>query len=138
MKVNFELSERFASFQDFIIKLEAFKESNFVELWIRNSRTVEAAQKRIKCTLNPSLTYYEIKYSCVHGGKRFSSRSKGHRSLEQVSIVLVCTFVDLASRLEFSECRFCIFTGFVRNWTGRALKKKQKKTREYFESCSNL
>ncbi|XP_057296828.1 uncharacterized protein LOC130625742 [Hydractinia symbiolongicarpus] len=76
----FTVGEKFASYKDLCNKLERFKASHFVDLWIRDSRTIKASQGRVKKTLNPELKYYELKLSCVHGGRKFHSESSGKRS----------------------------------------------------------
>ena len=61
-------------------KIEKFKKTNFVDLYVRDSRSIEVAQKRLSKKLNKELKYYELKFTtCVHGGKKFSSRGEGRR-----------------------------------------------------------
>ena len=72
--------ETFSTFQELEKKIEQFKRVSFVDLWIRDSRTVAAAQKRLTKSLKPELKYYELKLACVHGGRTFKSENKGKRS----------------------------------------------------------
>jgi len=69
-KVNFTVGEKFDSYVQLKQKIELFKSSNFVDLYVRNSRIVASAAKRkLTKTLNPAIHYYELKLACVHGGK---------------------------------------------------------------------
>ena len=65
-------------------KKNTYCTGNFVELYRRDTRTIENALKRGSIRkeqdINHSLVYYEVHYSCVHGGKKYNSRSKGKRS----------------------------------------------------------
>jgi len=72
--------ESFSTFNELEKKIDEFKRVSFVDLWIRDSRTVAAAQKRFTKVLNPNLKYYELKLTCIHGGRSFKSENKGKRS----------------------------------------------------------
>ena len=81
--VSFSRGELFPSMLEFERKKDVYCNENFIVLYKRDSRTIDNAKKRgsIKTTIvNPALMYYEIHYSCVHGGKKYESRSKGQRS----------------------------------------------------------
>ena len=57
--------------------IEAFQERNFVQLYKRSSRGLDAYAK--KCPnkkLNPDLLYSELDFACIHGGKKFKTKSK--------------------------------------------------------------
>ena len=82
MAVTFSLGEAFDSFVTLDKKINEFKKANFVELWKRDARTVEAAKKRVEKHLKPELKYYEIKYCCIHGGQAFKAKGKGVRSTQ--------------------------------------------------------
>ena len=75
---KFCLGEHFASYDDLRGKMKKYEEDNFVKLWIRDSRTIEAA--RVKKRFNPGIKFYEIRYACKHGGRKFKSGSTGVRS----------------------------------------------------------
>ena len=49
---------------------------------IRDSHAIEAA--RMKEIYNPAIKFYEIRYACKHGGRKFKSESTGVRSSSQV------------------------------------------------------
>jgi len=42
---EFNLLDKFSSFHDLSTKLTEYKQKNFVELWIRNAKTIEATRK---------------------------------------------------------------------------------------------
>ena len=60
------VGQTFPTFADLESKIEEYKAGNYVDLYMRNSRTVGAV-------------YYKVKYACVHGGRKFSSRGTGQR-----------------------------------------------------------
>ena len=75
---TFKLGERFDSFAELEEKITQYEQENYVNLWVRSSRTIEAAH--LKKHLDSAIRYYEIKYACIHGGKKFKSESTGARS----------------------------------------------------------
>jgi len=42
---EFNLLDQFISFHDLTTKLTQYKQKNFVELWIRDAKTIEATRK---------------------------------------------------------------------------------------------
>lgn len=77
--VSFAVGDSFQSFEEVEARIKRYKELNFVEFWKRDSRTVEAASKRLNRPLLPRLKYYELKYCCIHGGQHFKPKGKGLR-----------------------------------------------------------
>ena len=77
--MSLTVGQLFSSFADLEAFLENYKKTNFIDLYVRNSRSVENGQKRLSKSLKPELVYYEIKFACVHGGRKFSSRGTGQR-----------------------------------------------------------
>ena len=56
--------------------------ANFMQLYIRHSRTIEAAanyKRSPKKQLNEELKYSELEYSCIHGGKVFKALLQAER-----------------------------------------------------------
>ena len=78
--VTFTVGELFQTYDMLERKLDEYKQKNFVELWKRDARTIEAARKRIDRPLKAELKYYEVKFCCIHGGQSFKSKGKGMRS----------------------------------------------------------
>ena len=73
-EVIFTIGGKFSSFSELKDKTADFEKANFVQLYIRRSRSIEAAAKRApKKQFNGELKYSEIEYSCIHGGKTFKS-----------------------------------------------------------------
>ena len=59
------LGEHLNSYNDIKEKMKKYGEENFVNLWVRDSRTIEAA--RVKKNYNPAIKFYEVRYACKHG-----------------------------------------------------------------------
>ncbi len=59
--------------------MKKYKKENFVQLWKREARTIASAQKRVERYMKPELKYYQLKYCCIHGGKRFRPGGSGLR-----------------------------------------------------------
>lgn len=73
-------------FQSFALWEEAVKKyelENYVQLWRRDARTIQAAKKRLTSTtdrqFNEDLQYYELKYCCIKGGRKYTTRTTGSR-----------------------------------------------------------
>ena len=78
--VSLAVGESFESFEELKLKVKQYEEKHFVQFWIRDSRTVDSAQKRLTKKLNEKIKYYEVVFCCVHGGKKFKSKGEGRRS----------------------------------------------------------
>ena len=77
--VSFHVGQQFSKFEDLEQHLKLYEEQQFVKFWRRDSRTIEAAQKRLNRSFRDQLKYYELTYSCIHGGKKFKARGEGKR-----------------------------------------------------------
>ena len=77
--VSFAVGESFKSFEELKMKVKQYEVKNFVQFWIRDSRTVKSAQKRLTKKLNEKIVYYEVVFCCIHGGKKFKSKGDGKR-----------------------------------------------------------
>ena len=75
---DFNIGDEFNTFEDFEVRLKEFEAESFVKLWRRDSRTLAAAQTRIKRLkdANVDIKYAEATYCCVHGGRDFKARTK--------------------------------------------------------------
>ena len=49
---------------------------------MRDSRTIEATRKQIDRHLNKRIKYYELTYSCIHGGREFQAKGDGKRATQ--------------------------------------------------------
>ena len=79
------VGDEFDSFNDLQDAVLAFEQAQFVQLYVRRSRSIKSAleSKRISRTLakviKQDLLYTEVEYACIHGGKNFKTASKGDR-----------------------------------------------------------
>ena len=73
------VGKKFGSFADLERTIRLYEERNFVKFWKREARSIEAAKKRIDRHMNLKLKYYELKYTCIHGGQKFRPKGKGNR-----------------------------------------------------------
>ncbi|XP_014253093.1 uncharacterized protein LOC106668655 [Cimex lectularius] len=73
------VGKRFRSFEEVSEFIKAYEAEKKQKFWIRSSRSVEAVRKILRRPLNKKIKYYELQYSCVHGGIEFKTRSKGLR-----------------------------------------------------------
>ena len=88
MAHHIHIRQKFEDFRTFESALERYQNLESVQFYKRDSRTVEKAQPRItNRKLNARLKYYEITYSCFHGGKKFKSRGAGLRESIYLSIL---------------------------------------------------
>ena len=81
--VGFAVGERFDSYDDLIFKVKAFKKAMSVQLTQRDSRTLEAARKRVPKRVEVTkaeLIYYSIHFACVFGGKKYKNKGTGQRT----------------------------------------------------------
>lgn len=72
--VTFFVGEEFTSFTELHRRIQSFQLRNSVQLYIRSSRKIQAAQVRSTDGYNPELKFAEIYYACVRGGRKFQSR----------------------------------------------------------------
>ena len=77
--LSFYVGQQFSKFEDLEQHLKVYEQQQFVKFWRRDSRTIEAAQKRVNKPIRDQLKYYEITYNCIHGGKKFKTRGEGKR-----------------------------------------------------------
>jgi len=78
--VSFVVGQMFATFSDFEKTLHEFEQFRHFHYYKRDSRTVEAARKRLTRNLSETLVYYEVRYCCEHGGKKFKHRGQQKRT----------------------------------------------------------
>ncbi|KAF2895723.1 hypothetical protein ILUMI_10447 [Ignelater luminosus] len=66
---------KFPSYEALANFITSYEFKTKQKYWKRSSRTIENARLRRPC--NENLKYYEIRYSCMHGGGRITTKSKG-------------------------------------------------------------
>ena len=77
MELN--IGEEYSSLQEL-----SWEESNFVTLYTRSSRSVEASKKRApKRKFNDELKFSKLDYACVHGGRDYKSKSTNKREKQK-------------------------------------------------------
>ncbi|CAN7995200.1 unnamed protein product [Ixodes hexagonus] len=77
---TFFIGEEFTSFTELHRRIQSFQLRNSVQLYIRSSRKIQAAQVRSTDGYNPELKFAEIYYACVRGGRKFQSRGNSSSS----------------------------------------------------------
>lgn len=75
-----EVGALFPSYEAFSAALMDYQKTNFVNFWMKSTRTIVGARKKgIKRFVKDELHFYEITCSCVHGGRIHKSKSAGIR-----------------------------------------------------------
>lgn len=80
VSVTFSIGERFKTYIDLERKVKEYEVATSTKFWIRDSRTVETARKRISRHLSDDIKYYQIAFRCIHGGRKFVAKGEGKRS----------------------------------------------------------
>ena len=71
---------KFSSLEALHESIAICEKSNFIQLYIRSSRTIENAAKRAtNKPFNKSLKYVEINYHCIHEGRKRKKSSTNQR-----------------------------------------------------------
>ena len=74
---TFAVGESFSSYEELQQKLTNYQKEKYVQLTHRDSRTLEAARKRVPKRVefaNPTLRYYTVHFACIFGGKKYMNR----------------------------------------------------------------
>ncbi|KAG1659508.1 hypothetical protein GQR58_022513 [Nymphon striatum] len=95
----------------YVVKSTKVERAENNSYWRRDSRTLAAAEKRglnvpDNCELKCQLKYYEIKFSCVKGGRGYTSSSTGKRPHQRY--VMFAYYIEVSnnkSRMNFSTFR---------------------------------
>ena len=69
------LGQKFNTYDELDAAIKQYQTQNFCVLVTKDSRSIEAAQKR----LNPELKYNELKFACHHEGENRKRVTKGER-----------------------------------------------------------
>ncbi|KAF2904796.1 hypothetical protein ILUMI_01361 [Ignelater luminosus] len=83
VSLGINLRDEFDTYEDFDKKLKELSKKNFVHFWKRDCRTVEGAKKKTERYIDPKIKYYQLKYSCVHGGRMFKKKNETSQSAKQ-------------------------------------------------------
>ncbi|XP_047145569.2 uncharacterized protein LOC124818598 [Hydra vulgaris] len=82
MSTGFTCKDVFLSFEDLKANIKKYEDANFVQLWMRDAKTINAARKSIPkraSIMAPQIKYSFIKYCCIHGGQKFKYKGFGKR-----------------------------------------------------------
>ena len=92
MAILFELGQHFDTWADFTDKKSKWEDANYVKLWSRDTRTVQASRKKFPNRVySDAIQYGEAKFHCVHGGRQYKSQSTGKRPMQSTQ-QLNCPF----------------------------------------------
>ena len=58
--ISFTVGDSFHTFEELDKKIRVYEQCNSVQLWKRDTRTIQAAQKRMSRPSNERIKYYEI------------------------------------------------------------------------------
>ena len=76
--------QEFSSFEELSKSVQEWEKKNFVTLYTRSSRSVEAAKKRTpNRTYLDELKFSELDYACVHGGREYKSKATQSRPCQK-------------------------------------------------------
>ena len=84
--MSFSVGDTFSLYNEL---LKSFEEKTYSQLVHRDSRTLEAAAKRVPKKVekaNKDLVYYTINLTCVFGRKKYQNRGTGIRPQQRYAI----------------------------------------------------
>ena len=77
---NLSVGDKFSTFEELERKIQDVQDATNVQLWYRDSRTLEGAKRRYPVAVskaNTRLKYYTITLACVCGGRKHSDKRSG-------------------------------------------------------------
>lgn len=80
IELDLKIGDRFKSFEEVENRIKEVTTSKFLQYYRRDSRTISSARNKTKRYLNPELYFYQVKYTCVHGGRQYVRKGKGLRN----------------------------------------------------------
>ena len=94
MAHNLHIGQKFEDFAAFESANMRYQNAENVQIYRRDSRSVDKAQLRLKKKLNPKIKYmyYEVKYHCIHGGKKHFSKATWAREGRYVVYIKLLRF----------------------------------------------
>lgn len=84
VSLGINLRDEFDTYEEFDKKLKELSKKHFVHFWKRDCRTVQGAKKKTERFIDPKIKYYQLKYSCVHGGRMFKKKNETNQSAKLV------------------------------------------------------
>lgn len=76
---EFVVGNQYPDFEAVKDAIQRHQKATGVQFWRRDARTVESAASQVKRPLSADLKYYDVRYCCIHGGKKFKKQGEGHR-----------------------------------------------------------
>ena len=83
---SFSVGEKFARFDALKEKIATYEKDRSVQLYRSDSRTLEAAGKRVPLRVEKAkkdLVYYSVTFSCVFGGKKYIDKRTDKRPVQR-------------------------------------------------------
>ena len=78
------IGQEFCSFEELSESVKKWEKTNFVTLYTRSSRSIEAARRRApNRTFLDKLKFSELDYACVHGGREYKSKATQRRPCQK-------------------------------------------------------
>ena len=78
------MNAEFSTYEELEKEIEKYQKDKFVQFFKRDSRTIENAKRRApNREFSNLIKYSELVYSCIHGGKKYKSKSTGKRPKQQ-------------------------------------------------------
>ncbi|XP_071529158.1 uncharacterized protein [Panulirus ornatus] len=75
-----QVGMEYSNLSELLEAISTYEHENTIKLYRRDTRSIEAASRRCtKKTYNPDIKYTEIDFACIHGGRKFKTKSKGSR-----------------------------------------------------------
>ena len=90
------VGDTFQSHEEFSKRIKEFKAVNHVQLFHKDSRTLEAARKRLSKRIEkakPSLMYFSVDLACLFGGKDYKGRGTGARQHKRYLLQTYIEFI---------------------------------------------
>jgi zinc finger SWIM domain-containing protein 3 len=84
MAVILRAGDLFSSFDEVEKVMKEYERASYVNFYISDSRSIGAASSkapRITEKARKELKYHRLVYACIHGGRKFVSKSKGRRKM---------------------------------------------------------
>lgn len=85
VKLGLKVGDKFSSFKEWQTRLDEVSRANFVRFWKRDSRTIEAAKRKVRRPLKPELEFYQLRYSCFFAQKPRTRPTLGKRKRKSLA-----------------------------------------------------
>ena len=115
--LRLELGVKFDTLAAVELAIRAHENQLGISYWRRDTRTIEAADKRVKnvsvvsARVKGNVQYYELRYCCIKGGRQYTPRAKVFTPSSMLTLqeVVMCT-----SQVSANRSRECVNKFFGR------------------------